>query len=110
MSKAAVRALADSLRYELRASGVSVTLIAPGFVASEIRRVSNEGVLQIDRREPIPAWLIMPSAAAARRIVRAIEARRAEAVITAHGKVLVQLARHAPWTLRLLSHVVRVRR
>ena len=46
MSKFAVRALAASLGYELAEHGVSVTLISPGFVESEIRQVDNRGVLQ----------------------------------------------------------------
>jgi short-subunit dehydrogenase len=41
MSKFAVRALANSITPELRLAGVKVTLISPGFVASEIRRVDN---------------------------------------------------------------------
>lgn len=43
MSKFAVRAFAESLYYELKPKGVSVTLIAPGFVESEIRLVNNKG-------------------------------------------------------------------
>ena len=45
MSKFAVRALASSITPELRLSGVKVTLISPGFVASNIRRVDNHGEL-----------------------------------------------------------------
>jgi hypothetical protein len=41
----------------------------------------------------------MPTAEAARDIVAAIDARRREAVITAHGKALVFLYRHVPWLL-----------
>src|SRR5262249_47287592 len=39
MSKFAVRALANSITPELRLTGVKVTLISPGFIASNIRRV-----------------------------------------------------------------------
>jgi hypothetical protein len=39
----------------------------------------------------------MPTARAARRIVRAVARRRREAVITGHGKAAVFLQRHAPW-------------
>jgi len=41
MSKFAVRALANSITPELAQSGVKVTLISPGFVVSDIRRVDN---------------------------------------------------------------------
>src|SRR5205085_4300965 len=48
MSKFAVRALADAIRPELRLGGVRVTLISPGFVESNIRRVDNQGRLQAE--------------------------------------------------------------
>jgi len=52
MSKFAVRGLAEALGHELAASGVSVTLVSPCFVASEIRRVDNEGVLREETPDP----------------------------------------------------------
>ncbi|PYM78449.1 MAG: short-chain dehydrogenase [Candidatus Rokuibacteriota bacterium] len=104
MSKFAVRALAEALGHELASSGVSVTLASPGFVASEIRRVDNEGILRDQTPEPIPGFLIMSTARAARQIVRAIARRRREVVVTGHGKAVVFLHRHAPW---LTSAVIR---
>ncbi len=106
MSKFAVRALADSIREELRPRGISVTLVAPGFIDSEIRRVDRSGVFHEDAPEPVPGWLRAPTGPAARTIARAIEHRRAEAVITVHGKALVHLVRHAPWTMRMLSRML----
>ena len=103
MSKFAVRALAQALRYELRRDGVSVTHIAPGFVESEFRLKDARGELRPDAKENVPAWLIVPNRVAARAIVRAVLRRRREAVITAHGKLLVLLARHFP---RLLDFVL----
>ncbi len=99
MSKFAVRGLADALRYELAPAGVSVTLVSPGYVESEIRRVDNSGVFRTESREPVPSWLIMPAARAARQIVRAVARRRREIVVTAHGKIGVFLQRHAPWLI-----------
>src|SRR6266851_903929 len=66
MSKFAVRALANSITPELRLSGVTVTLISPGFVASNIRRVDNQGRLQAGEADPIPRWLVMSTEKAAR--------------------------------------------
>jgi short-subunit dehydrogenase len=102
MSKFAVRALAQSLRHELRSRDVSVTHVAPGFVESEIRLKDNQGRLRDDARESVPAWLLMSSRAAARRIVRAVERRRREVIVTGHGKLLVLLSRHAPWLIELV--------
>jgi short-subunit dehydrogenase len=100
MSKFAVRALANSITPELRLSGVTVTLISPGFVASEIRRVDNQGRLQAEARDPIRPWLVMPTEKATRHILRAIAKGKREAVITGHGKALVFLERFMPWMLR----------
>jgi short-subunit dehydrogenase len=96
MSKAAVHALAASLRGEVRAAGVAVVLVSPGFVESEIRRVDNQGVHHPEARDPIPPWLIMPADRAARAIVRAAARRRREVVVTWYGKLGVWLARHLP--------------
>jgi len=102
MSKFAVRALAEALRHELRGAGVAVTLISPGFVESEIRLVDNQGTLRPEGRDAVPRWLRMGSDTAARKIVRAIERRRREAVITGHGKALVFLQRHLPGLMSAL--------
>jgi short-subunit dehydrogenase len=99
MSKFAVRGLAEAVGHELAPAGIAVTLISPGFVASEIRRVDNQGRFRDEERESIPAWLVMPTAKAARQIARAIAHRRREAVITGHGKLAVFLQRHVPWLL-----------
>jgi short-subunit dehydrogenase len=104
MSKFAVRALADALRGELAPRGVSVVLITPGFVVSEIRRVDNRGRLRADSPDPVPRWLRMPTQRAARAIVRAVAGRRRELIITRHGKLAVFLARHTP---RVLASLVR---
>lgn len=106
MSKFAIRGLADSLREDLRPLGVSVTLISPGFVDSEIRRLDRQGVFRRDSADPVPAWLRVPAPVAARHIVRAIDRRRPEAVITVHGKAMVLLARHAPWAIRSLTRIL----
>ena len=97
MSKFAVRALAEALGHELAREGVSVTLLSPGFVASELRRVDNRGRLSERATDPIPAWLVVPTERAARRMVTAIARRRREAVITAHGRAFVFVHRHVPW-------------
>jgi short-subunit dehydrogenase len=102
MSKFAVRAFAESIHDELAVSGVSVTLVSPGFIDSDIRRVDNHGKLHQDAPDPVPAWLRMPAGRAARTIVRAIRRRPREVVVTAHGKALVVLYRYAPSLLRFL--------
>jgi short-subunit dehydrogenase len=103
-SKFAVRGLAESITDELRPFGVAVTQINPGFIESQIRSVNNRGQVTA-AADPVPAWLVMPRATAARRIARAIRARRRELVLTGHGKAGVLVARHAPWLLHLGTRV-----
>lgn len=100
MSKFALRALSESLRDEWRPLGVSVTLLSPGFVASDFRRTGNDGAVHAAAPEPVPSWLVMPADRAARIMARAILARRRERVVTAHGRITVTLYRHAPWLVR----------
>jgi NAD(P)-dependent dehydrogenase (short-subunit alcohol dehydrogenase family) len=105
MSKFAVRGLAEALGHELAPHGASVTLVSPGFIEAEIRRVDNAGVFRADTPEPIPAWLVKPADRAARAIVRAVARRRREVVITWYGKLAVFVQRHAPW---LVARVIRM--
>ena len=102
MSKFAVRALAESLHGDLRAVGVGCTLITPGFVDSDIRRVDNRGGFHEHVNDPIPAWLRMKTDKAARIMTSAILRGRREVVVTFHGKVIVFFARHLPRLTRFL--------
>lgn len=106
MSKFAVRALANAITPELALSGVKVTLISPGFVASDIRRVDNQGKFHEHAKEPIPARLIMPTDKAVRQILRAIAKGKREAIITGHGKALVFLERFMPWVIRAFGRKI----
>jgi short-subunit dehydrogenase len=102
MSKFAVRALAESLWAELHRKGISVTLISPGFVQSDIRIVNNQGERLEGAKDPIPQWLVVPTPQAARDIVRGLDARRKEVIITGHGKVIVFLVKYIKWLVDLL--------
>ena len=100
MSKFAVRAFAEALHGDLKSTGVGVTLISPGFVQSDIRRVDNRGGLHPEVRDPIPKWLVMPTDKAARRMVSGILRGRREVIVTFHARVIVFFARHFPRLLR----------
>lgn len=97
MSKFAVRALAEALHFELAPSGVSVTLVSPGFVDTEIHQVDRRGGRHPEARHPAPAWVRMSADRAARQIVRAVARRRREVVVTWLGKLTVFVRRHLPW-------------
>jgi short-subunit dehydrogenase len=97
MSKFAVTGWAQAVRDELMKDGVSVTLVTPGFIASNIRKVSNDNTLRDGAREPIPKWLILSADKAARKIVAAAADRRREIILTLHGKLGAFAYRHFPW-------------
>lgn len=99
LSKAAVHAFARSVGPELAISGVAVTLLAPGFIDSEIRKVDNDGRYRPDWRDPIPPWLSLRTDVAARRMVSAIVRRRRQLVLTGHGRLLVAAQRFVPGLL-----------
>lgn len=95
-SKFAVRAIGETLAMELYGSGVSCTTIHPGFVASQIGRVDNQGRYDASRKDPRPARLMWQPDDAARVMVRAIYRRKREYIFTGHGKIAGFLGRHFP--------------
>lgn len=102
-SKFAVRALAESLRGDLAPEGITVTLVSPGFVDSDIRRTNNQGKLRAEAKDPIPAWLRVPTELAVRSLLRGVDRGRAEVIVTGHGKLIVFLSRHFPRLVRFLT-------
>ena len=103
MSKFALRALADAITPELALTGVTVTLISPGFVVSDIRRVDNQGSLHAGAADPVPPWMMVPTGTAVRQILRAVARGKREAIVTGHGKVLVAIERFLPWLSRAIK-------
>lgn len=95
-SKFALRAVGLTLAMELRGTGVSCTLLNPGFVSSEIGQVDNQGRFDASRRDKRPAKLMWSADEAARVMVRAIAARKREYTFTGHGKLGAFLGQHFP--------------
>ncbi len=102
MSKAAIRSFAESLRIEQLANGVSVTLLSPGFVDSQIRRVDKLGRLRPEEPDNAPRGLAARADRVAAVMEQAIRRRVGERVITGHGRLIVQLERAVPGLVRLL--------
>ena len=103
-SKFALRGLAMTLTQELHGSGVSCTLLNPGFVATEIGQVDNAGRFDGARRDPRPQKLMWSAEKAARVMVRATLRRAREYTFTAHGKFGAFVGQHLPglvcWAMR----------
>ena len=103
MSKFALRGLANAITPELRRVGVKVTLLSPGFVASNFRRVDSSGKFHPDAEDHAPEWIQMRTDLAVREILRAVARGKREQIVTFHGKVLVKLERFQPWLIRILN-------
>jgi short-subunit dehydrogenase len=81
-SKAAVISYLEGLRVELRGSGVMVTTLCPGYIATPMTA-----------KNPYPMPFMIEADDAARRFIRAIEARTSYAVI--------------PWQMGVVGHLLK---
>jgi short-subunit dehydrogenase len=81
-SKAAARVYMESLRLELKSSGIDVVSVSPGYVSTPMTHVN-----------PYPMPFKLPADKAAQIIVRLIEKRRPESVI--------------PWQMAIVASILR---
>ena len=95
-SKHAMTGFFDSLRIELADSGVDVTMIYPGFVATGIRENATGPDGKAIQVSPVKEGEVMGVEDCARRIVKAIERREREVIMTARGKIGLWLKLFAP--------------
>jgi NAD(P)-dependent dehydrogenase (short-subunit alcohol dehydrogenase family) len=77
----------DSLRVELRGTGVSVTVVAPSFVQSQIRRRSAGPDGRPVEGSPVREGEVMSAEECGRRIARAMEKRQRMLVMTLKGRL-----------------------
>jgi short-subunit dehydrogenase len=95
-SKHAMRGFFDSLRIELDGSGVGVTMVYPGFVATGIRENATGPGGKAQAIDPVDPRKVMSVEECARITLDAIERRRREVVMTARGKAGMWLKLLAP--------------
>jgi len=110
-SKHAMQGFFDSIRIELAPSGVDVSVISPGFVATDIRKrgfgADGRPVGESPRDEDRDT---MPLDVCVARIERAILGREREVVMTARAKVGQWLKLVAPGAVdRIAARAVRAR-
>ncbi len=111
-SKAAVLMLSECLRAEVLPSGIGVTAVCPGIVATNITRVAKYvgpgGVDQERMRDQVSRIYqrrnFTPEQVAA-EVVKAIAADRPLAVVTPEAKLTRALSRFAPGLLRRMASV-----
>ena len=100
-SKFAVRGFSEALRHELEGSGVGVTVVHPGGVATSIAEnaripagASEEEIAR--RRERYRKLLRLPPAVAGEVIVRGIERREPRVLVGSDAKTISLIARLLP--------------
>jgi NAD(P)-dependent dehydrogenase (short-subunit alcohol dehydrogenase family) len=100
-SKFAVRGFSEALRHELEGSGVGVTVVHPGGVATSIAEkarvpagASEEEIAR--RRERYRKLLRLPPEVAGEVIVRGIERREARVLVGSDAKTISVIARVLP--------------
>jgi dehydrogenase/reductase SDR family member 7B len=107
-AKHALHGFFESLRAEVHGRGVRVTMVCPGFIRTEvsIHALTADGSEQgsMDRAQERG----MSPEACARRVVRAVEAGRAEVLVGGKEVWAVRLARFFPGLYRRLIRRVRV--
>ncbi len=109
-SKHAMIGFFDSLRIELTGSGVDVSVIAPDFVATEIhkRAIGPDG--EPLGESPMKQQEIMTAEACAARIVRAIDRRERQVLMSARGRFGRWLKLVAPSLIdRIAARAIRER-
>jgi len=95
-SKFAIHGFLDVLRTENLKTGLHVLLAAPGFTKSNIRNVALTGDGSAQGETPRDEDKMMTSEEVAMHIVKAIEKRKRELILTTQGKLTVLLNKLFP--------------
>jgi len=95
-SKHAMAGFFDSLRIELADHGISVTMIYPGFVATEVRKRAYGADGKPLEGSPLNETEVMTAESCARLILKAVAKRKRELVMTRRGRIGLWLKLIAP--------------
>ncbi len=110
-SKHAMVGFFESLRIELAASGVDVTIVAPDFVVSQIHRRATGADGQPLGQTPMQEAHIMSAEECARRITRAMHRRQRLLITSARGRFVRWARLLVPGRVdRLAARAIRERR
>jgi short-subunit dehydrogenase len=104
-SKFAIRGFLDTVRIENLKNGLHVLVAAPGFTTSEVRKMAltNDGSKQGET--PRNENQMMSAEVCAHHIVRAIQKRKRELILTfAEGKLTVFVSKFFPWLLDKITY------
>lgn len=95
-SKFAMQGFLEALRTELLPQGVHVLVACPGFTSSNIRNVALAADGTQQGESPLDEGNIMSSEEVAQHLLRAVQHRRRDLVLTGQGKLTVFLNKWVP--------------
>jgi len=95
-SKHAMFGFFDSLRIELKDTGVSVTMIAPDFVLSEMHKRALDGYGNPLGKSPLKKDKIMTAETCAHMIMKSVENRDRLLLTSLRGRLLYMIQRFLP--------------
>lgn len=109
-SKHAMQGFFDTLRIELQGTGVDVLVVSPGFVATDIRqRALGPDGQPLGHSPRDESQGTMPTEECVRQIIRAMEQRKREQVMTLKGKLIPWAKLIAPGLVdRLATYAARI--
>ena len=100
-SKYALRAIAQTLSMELHGSGVSCTMIYPGYMDTEFSQIDNSGHFNPNNKHIVNQFMY-PTEKGAKLCVRAIDKRKREFAFSAFGKAFCWIGAHTPGLFHFL--------
>ena len=104
-SKYALQGLSDALRIELAGTGVRVSVVCPGYTATEF----SDRVIRYGAARSRPRGSAMPAEKVAEAIFNCARKPRREIVLTGKGRLVVLLQRFAPAVAdRVIGRAIRV--
>ncbi len=104
-SKFAIRGFLDTLRIENLKNGLHVLIAAPGFTASEVRKMALTSNGSIQGETPRNESKMMSAEDCAFQITKAIQKRKRELVLTfAEGKLTVYVGKFFPFLLDRITY------
>jgi NAD(P)-dependent dehydrogenase (short-subunit alcohol dehydrogenase family) len=100
-SKYALRAIGQTLAMELHGSGVSCTVLYPGYMNTEFTQIDNKGHFNPNKKKIVNRFM-WSSEKSAKVCVRAIHKRKREFSFTPMGKIFCWCGAHTPGLFHFL--------
>ena len=100
-SKYALRAIGQTLAMELHGTGVSCTVLYPGYMDTEFIQIDNSGHFDPSKKKVINRFM-WPAEKSAKPCIRAIHKRKRELAITPMGKIWCWFGAHTPGLFHFL--------